>query len=202
MLPCLALRVFMPLTFRVLRQWLDVFKQAHEGDVRLQRILGRYGSMIAAKRENEKWKQLVRNQLVSAHLRSKHPTPFIPDDTRPPFFFSPFIQMEENMMRHRAILTGTFQRATYYNKPLPRMKVQPLHVSGMIQKRLRARERRRDQHWTLLSWAKHMETEARFEKTLEKDAARFGQTFTSVFQHEDWRESSPCPSRIKVEFLL
>ena len=51
------------------RQWLDVFKRAHEGDVRLQRILERYGSMISAKRENEKWKQLVRNQLVSTPIR-------------------------------------------------------------------------------------------------------------------------------------
>ena len=109
------------------------------------------------------------------------------------FFFFP-IQMEENMMRHRAILTGTFQRATHYNKPLPRMKVQPLHVSGMIQKRLRARERRRDQHWTLISLTKHMESEARFERALERDAALFGQSFTSIFQHADWCEySHPLP---------
>jgi len=94
-------------------------------------------------------------------------------------------------MRHRAILTGTFQRATYYNKPLPRMKVQPLHVSGMIQKRLRGRERRRDQHWTLMSMTKHMEAEARFERALEWDAARLGQSFTSVFQHADWCEYTP-----------
>ena len=94
-------------------------------------------------------------------------------------------------MRHRAILTGTFQRATYYNKPLPRMKIQPLHVSGMIHNRLRARERRRVQHWTLMSLTKHMEAEAKFEKTLERNAARFGQKFKSVFQHMDWREHIP-----------
>lgn len=91
-------------------------------------------------------------------------------------------------MRHRAVLTGTFQRATHYNKPLPRMKVQPLHVTGMINKRLRARERRRIQHWTLASLTKHIEAEAKFEKTLKENAARFGQEFKSVFQHVDWRE--------------
>jgi len=101
------------------------------------------------------------------------------------------VQMEENLMRHRAILTGTFQRATYYNKPLSRMKVQPLHVSGMIQKRLRGRERRRAQHWTVMGLKTHMEEEARFERALERDAARFGQSFTSVFQHADWREYTP-----------
>jgi len=108
-------------------------------------------------------------------------------------------QMEENMMRHRAILTGTFQRATYYNKPLPRMKIQPLHVSGMINKRIRARERRRLQHWTLTSLTKHMEEEAEFERMLSRNAARFGQEFRSVFQHTDWRECiPPSPDTVVV----
>jgi len=103
-------------------------------------------------------------------------------------------QMEDNMMRHRAILTGTIQRATYYNKPLPRMKLQPLHVTGMISKRIRARERRRVQHWTLMSLTKHMEAEAKFERALKKNAARFGQNFKSVFQHMDWGKYCPPPS--------
>lgn len=98
------------------------------------------------------------------------------------------------MMRHRPILTGTFQRATYFNKPLPRMKVQPLHVSGMIHKRIRARQRRREQQWTLVSWAKHIETEAMFERMLERNAEKFGQRFESVFWHTDWREFLISPS--------
>ncbi|KAF9783208.1 hypothetical protein BJ322DRAFT_141431 [Thelephora terrestris] len=138
-------------------RWLDVFRRAHQGDIKLQRILERYGSMIAAKRENEKWKQLIKNQL-----------------------------MEENVMRHRPILTGTFHRASYYNKPLPRMKVQPLHVSGMIHKRMRARQRRRERQWTLTSWTKDIEAEDVFERTLERNAAKFGQTFEGAFQHVDW----------------
>lgn len=104
----------------------------------------------------------------------------------PTLFFT--LQMEENMMRHRAILTGTFLRASYYNKPLPRMKVQPLHVSGMIHKRIRAREHRRTKQSNLTSLISHMEAEAGFEKMLGRNAARFGQEFESVFQHKDWRE--------------
>lgn len=140
--------------------------------------------MIAARRENEKWKQLIRNQFVSA--RSKLP----PHSLRIVLYLTtvPFIQMEENMMRHRAILTGTFQKATHYNKPLPRMKVQPLHVSGMITKRIRARERRLAQSWNLASLAKHMEEEAEFERALQRNTARFGQEFEGVFQHADWGE--------------
>lgn len=60
------------------RQWLDVFKQAHDGDAKLQRVLQRYGSMIAAKREKEKWKQLIRNQLVSKRLQQNPKSPLVP----------------------------------------------------------------------------------------------------------------------------
>jgi hypothetical protein len=115
------------------------------------------------------------------------------------------VQMEENVMRHRPILTGAFQRATHYNNPLPRMKVQPLHVSGMIHKRTRAREHRQKRLWTLSSWVKHVEAEARFEKRLEGNAARFGQKFEGVFHHTGWCEcislSPPSPSRYTVGFL-
>ena len=173
-----------------------MLKRAHEGDVKLRRILERYGSMIAAKRESEKWKQLVRDQLVGTQLRFylQFPSNPIPCCARgltncPVSLF----KMEENMMRHRAILTGTFQRATYYNKPLPRMKVQPLHVSGMIRNRLRARERRHVKQWTLMSLKKHIEAEAKFERVLEGNAARFGQKFESVFQHIDWCECILLP---------
>jgi hypothetical protein len=96
--------------------------------------------------------------------------------------------MEENVMRHRPILTGTVQRATYYNKPLPRMKVQPLHVSVMIGRRIRARIRRRDLHWNLKGLVKHVEAEAEFERMLEENAATFEQNFKRVFDRTDWRE--------------
>lgn len=94
-------------------------------------------------------------------------------------------------MRHRAILTGTIQRATHFNKPLPRMKVQPIHVSMMIKKRIRARSRRREQSWALVSLMKHIEAEATFERILEENAARFGQKFERVFDSSDWRKYIP-----------
>lgn len=38
---------------------------------------------------------------------------------------------------------------------------------------------------------RHMEAEFKFEGMLEREAARFGQKFESVFQHMDWRECTP-----------
>lgn len=161
-----------------------MFKRAYDGDAKLQGLLERYGSMIAAKREKEKWKQRIRNQLVSKRLRFNSETLFVSICMRLNFY----TQMEENMMRHRAILTGGIHKATYYNKPLPRMKVQPLHVSMMIHKRIRARARRLERQRALTSLMRHIETEAKFERILEKNAARFGQNFSRVFDCEGWRE--------------
>lgn len=91
-------------------------------------------------------------------------------------------------MQRRAILTGTIQRATYLNKPFPRMKPQPFHIGAMIQKRFQARTRRREQRWILESLVNHVEAEKTFESVLEENAAMFGQGFKRVFDHRDWRE--------------
>ena len=58
----------------------------------------------------------------------------------------------------------------------------------MIEKRIRARERRREQNLNLRSLAKHMDAEATFERMLRENAARFGQRFKGVFHSEDWCE--------------
>lgn len=168
-----------------------MFKRAHGGDVKLQKILERYGSMIATKRETGKWGQLVRNQLVSTRLYSnlRLSSHFPTHIWYSAILLSDFtLQVEENMMRHRAILTGTFQKATYYNKPFPKMKLQPLHVGVMIHKRIRARQRRRECHLTLRSWMKDVEEEAIFESALQRNATRYGQGFKGVFHHTDWCE--------------
>lgn len=39
-----------------------------------------------------------------------------------------------------------------------------------------------------------MEEEAEFERMLSRNAVRFGQEFSNVFQHTDWRESIPLSS--------
>jgi hypothetical protein len=45
-------------------QWLEYFERAEQGDEKLQRILGRYESMIATKREKEAWKRRILEAFV------------------------------------------------------------------------------------------------------------------------------------------
>ncbi|KAF8886728.1 hypothetical protein BD779DRAFT_1441452 [Infundibulicybe gibba] len=94
-------------------KWLEMFKTANSGDVKLQAVLQRYSSLIAAKREKEYWKQLVRKEVAW-----------------------------QDRLLNRPILTGGFLRPTFANPPLPRLKPQPLAISRIIYKRRLARERR------------------------------------------------------------
>lgn len=45
-------------------QYLDAFRKARAGDVYLQNVLERYSRLIAAKRWKEKWKQVLREEIV------------------------------------------------------------------------------------------------------------------------------------------
>ena len=45
-------------------QWLDVFVKARAGDTRLQAVLQRYTRMLEAKRDKERVKQMLRDELV------------------------------------------------------------------------------------------------------------------------------------------
>ncbi|OBZ68991.1 hypothetical protein A0H81_11151 [Grifola frondosa] len=95
-------------TIRALRKaqrWRDIFVRAKEGDEHLQTVLQRYDKMIEAKRDKEKFKMM----LIEA------------------------IEWREKMKR-RAILTGAYHRPTLYNRPLPRMKPQPVHVTATIRR--------------------------------------------------------------------
>jgi hypothetical protein len=47
-------------------QLLKVCQKANEGDARLQAVLERYSSMIAAKREKNKWERMLKDAKVSA----------------------------------------------------------------------------------------------------------------------------------------
>ncbi|KAF8886765.1 hypothetical protein BD779DRAFT_1529533 [Infundibulicybe gibba] len=49
------------------KMWLEMFKTANSGDVKLQAVLQRY---IAAKREKEYWKQLVRKEVWGLDCRN------------------------------------------------------------------------------------------------------------------------------------
>ena len=44
---------------------LDRFQAAEAGDERMQKVLERYSKLIHAKREKEKLKRLIRDEIVS-----------------------------------------------------------------------------------------------------------------------------------------
>ena len=71
-------------------------------------------------------------------------------------------------MRTRPIYTGGFVRPTIYHGPLPRMKPQPEHVSMLIKKRMRARERRLNMKTQLLEDLNDLHLERKFEEGLRK----------------------------------
>ncbi|KAK7471031.1 hypothetical protein VKT23_002446 [Stygiomarasmius scandens] len=94
-------------------KWLNFFQAAQSGDSKKQAILSRYDKFIEMKIEKEHWKQLVLNEVEW-----------------------------QNHLRNRPILTGGLLHPTPHNPPLPRLKPQPPAISGMILKRMKARERR------------------------------------------------------------
>ncbi|KAJ3501908.1 hypothetical protein NMY22_g18765 [Coprinellus aureogranulatus] len=54
-------------TIQLLRQgykYLEAFKKARTGDAHMQEVLARYSRLIAAKRWKEKWKQVLREEIV------------------------------------------------------------------------------------------------------------------------------------------
>lgn len=71
-------------------------------------------------------------------------------------------------MRNRPILTGGFMRPTLFNKLVPRMYRQPLHLSLMIRSRRLARARRLEEQRRLLEWKQDMIREREFEQRLIK----------------------------------
>jgi hypothetical protein len=71
-------------------------------------------------------------------------------------------------LRNRPILTGTYLRATLFNKVMPRMRNQPEAVGRMIRRRRAARERRHDKLGYAIESIKDLHTERVFERSLRK----------------------------------
>lgn len=148
--------------------------KAREGDERLRAILHRYDRMLAEKYQKEHWKLILRKELVS----------------RPPimtllFCFSPiyyYQQAWQEKLRSRPILTGAPFRATHFNRPLPRLHPQPAHISGMINKRRRARELRIERGFQVLEWTRDMQREVAFEAALAKNTQATGVQVEKVFR--------------------
>ncbi|KAG0699062.1 hypothetical protein DFH29DRAFT_877547 [Suillus ampliporus] len=120
-------------------QWLESFKRAEQGDIKLQDVLSRYERMIATKREKTTWKMRI---LEAFNWEAK--------------------------LRKRPIFKGSFIRPSFENKLLPRLTPQPAHITGMIVRRRIARGRQWEQRETLKSWAHDLRYESLFEYALFK----------------------------------
>ncbi|CAL1712700.1 unnamed protein product [Somion occarium] len=138
--------------------WLEKFEKARAGDVHLQAVLQRYSRMIAAKQQ--------KADFIAAYRK----------------------EMEwQERLRNRPILTGSYLRPTLYNPPLPRLKPQPIHVTGMIVWRKKARMRRFSLRELLWDWRDDLQRENKFELMLAEEVKNRGEKgFERVFGHQDW----------------
>ncbi|KAI5120396.1 hypothetical protein M0805_000175 [Coniferiporia weirii] len=125
----------------VAHRFLDAFRLAREGDQKMQRILARYNSLVGAKRDKEKFKDMLRREMAW-----------------------------QERLRNRPILTGAYLRPTLFNGPLPRMKPQPEHISMMIYHRRKRRERHGEIYTRLSELKGDIQQERNFEEAL-RDAA-------------------------------
>ncbi|KZP21455.1 hypothetical protein FIBSPDRAFT_860637 [Athelia psychrophila] len=152
-------------------KWLDIFQKARGGDTKLQHIVARYERILQAKREKERWKDRFREQLKW-----------------------------QQKLRNRPIMTGAYLRPSAFNRALPRLKPQPIHISGMIHRRRKARERRMEHGRESQEWQRDLKREAEFETALSVKAQREGTAMESVYapHHDQWME----PIKAKYETIL
>ncbi|KAG6813935.1 hypothetical protein H0H92_005189 [Tricholoma furcatifolium] len=93
--------------------YLEAFKKANTGDEKEMARMERFSRSIARRREKAYDKSIALKELAW-----------------------------QKRLANRPIMTGGFLRPTFANRPLPRLKPQPMHITGMILKRRAARERR------------------------------------------------------------
>jgi len=90
------------------------------------------------------------------------------------------------------MLTGAFFKPTLFNGPLPRMKPQPHHITGMIVHRRKAREVRQKRQKDYLETIRDLQMEHQFEKGVYALAGvKVGVNMEAVFggasDLEEWR---------------
>jgi hypothetical protein len=76
------------------------------------------------------------------------------------------IQSWQHRLLNRSIFSTSLIKPTLSNGPLPRLKPQPDHISGMIHKRRVARARRIELQRVLFAYLEDLKTEAKFEANL------------------------------------
>ncbi|KAH8984458.1 hypothetical protein EDB92DRAFT_1488513 [Lactarius akahatsu] len=130
-------------------RWLDAFNQAQKGDERLRAVLERFGRLIDARRNNLRMRRIVDDSLAWQHR-----------------------------LLNRPIVTGALFKPSLNNGPLPRLKPQPDHISGMIHKRRVARAKRIVRQRALFSQLEDLHIEAQFEHKLAETGAPFVRSFS------------------------
>lgn len=170
-----------------MQQWLGIFKQARQGDQRLQNITNRYTRMLEAKRDKDILEDMVRKELVCPHPVTSFVN--LPSHSN--------CQVWQERLRTRPRLTGAIMNATLYNKPLPRLKPQPINITGILASRHRKRIMRQAQLESLNELRLDLQRECEFEANLEKR----GLKFTKVIS-EDSKEMSVLLFTISHHYLL
>ncbi|KEP48815.1 complex 1 LYR-like protein [Rhizoctonia solani 123E] len=118
-------------------RWLDYLEQAKSGNTRKQRVVDRFERIFAEMKRRVHWRDIYRRELEWIY-----------------------------QMRNRPILTGGFMRPTLFNKLVPRMVRQPIHLSMMIRRRRIARAQRLDEQRRLMEWKRDVVRERAFEASL------------------------------------
>ena len=90
-------------------------------------------------------------------------------------------------MRNRPIMTGALMRPSLFNRPLPRLKPQPIHISRMIWNRRRVRDLRLQKQELWTSWRDDLQRESTFEANLFREVQQNGVWFERVFEYDkEW----------------
>ncbi|GJE88826.1 LYR motif-containing protein [Phanerochaete sordida] len=126
------------LKLRSAHKLLEVIQKANAGDKHWQAVLQRYSKMVYIRREKQSMARYIGAELAW-----------------------------QRMWKNRPILTGGYVMPSVYNGPLPRMKPEPAHLSGMVNWRRAARARRTAQFMSNFETLRDVDREARAERMLE-----------------------------------
>jgi len=75
--------------------------------------------------------------------------------------------------RVRPLVTPSLIPPSIYNPPLPRLKPQPAHITMMMKKRIKDRQRRLYEQRLLMAWIDDNRREERFERLVAKHTPGF-----------------------------
>ncbi|KAI9509477.1 hypothetical protein F5148DRAFT_1282977 [Russula earlei] len=153
------------------QRWLDSFKKARQGDEYLRSVLQRFERLVVAHRNLARMCGIVNDSLSWKHR-----------------------------LLSRPIFTAALFKPSIYNGPLPRLKPQPDHISGMIHKRRITRSRRIERQRALFSQIEDLQVETKFETNLAANGERFKPYFSQLYLPE-WRAPvESCLEELQAAF--